>query len=244
MPMDLPVAGARARWDGVGRWFGSGRSEGRQGCGQRGQRGQPQRAGGSDVRCRQRSTGLQPRRAPGACGNGLLVSEWAVDRRCGRCRDRRVKPLPGVRHNSRQCQRLPTGIRPDRYRRSAHQRRLQAAAGGNSRARVCGSLPIVRDTARRRVRSGQACSDHRHCTPPAILRPCSHAAMQSCSHAAMPRGATAGQGAAGSEQCQGHVSATAVCGSGNAAAGNQSSRSSRAQMPSFSRLTGKRVAAV
>ena len=175
MPMDLPVAGARAGWDGVGRWFGSGRSEGRQGC------GQPQRRWRRCVRRRQRSTGAQPRRAPGACGNrACWCQSGAVDRRCGRCRDRRVKPLPGVRHNSRQCQRLPTGIRPDRYRRSAHQRRLQAAAGGNSRARVCGSLPIVRDTARRRVRSGQACSDHRHCTPPAILRPCSHAAMQSC----------------------------------------------------------------
>lgn len=177
--MDLPVAGARAGWDGVGRWFGSGRSEGRQG------RGQPQRRGGGDVyvvasAAQARSPGAHPARVEMAC----WCQSGAVDRRCGRCRDRRVKPLPGVRHNSRQCQRLPTGIRPDRYRRSAHQRRLQAAAGGNSRARVCGSLPIVRDTARRRVRSGQACSDHRHGTPPAILRPCSHAAMQSCSHAA------------------------------------------------------------
>ena len=203
-------------------------------------RGQPQRRGGGDVyvvasAAQARSPGAHPARVEMAC----WCQSGAVDRSCGRCRDRRVKPLPGVRHNSRQCQRLPTGIRPDRYRRSAHQRRLQAAAGGNSRARVCGSLPIVRDTARRRVRSGQACSDHRHSTPPPILRPCSHAVMQPCRG-----GATAGQGAAGSEQCQGHVSATAVCGSGNAAAGNQSSRSSRAQMPSFSRLTGKRVAAV
>ena len=178
--MDSTVAGAIAGWDGVGRWFGSGRSEGRQGCGQRGQRGNRSAQVAAMCGVGSAAQGCSPGAHPARVEMACWCQSGAVDRRCGRCRDRRVKPLPGVRHNSRQCQRLPTGIRPDRYRRSAHQRRLQAAAGGNSRARVCGSLPIVRDTARRRVRSGQACSDHRHCTPPAILRPCSHAAMQSC----------------------------------------------------------------
>lgn len=187
MPMDLPVAGARAGWDGVGRWFGSGRSEGRQGCGQRGQRGNRSAQVAAMCGVGSAAQGCSPGAHPARVEMACWCQSGAVDRRCGRCRDRRVKPLPGVRHNSRQCQRLPTGIRPDRYRRSAHQRRLQAAAGGNSRARVCGSLPIVRDTARRRVRSGQVRPAATIGT--ALHRPsCGRAAMQPCSHAAMPRG--------------------------------------------------------
>lgn len=49
----------------------------------------------------------------------------------------------------------------------------------------------------------------------------------------------------GSKKFHGGTSGNRVGGNGNAtASGNQSSRSSRAQMPSFSRLTGKRAALV
>ena len=175
MPMDLPVAGARAGWDGVGRWFGSGRSEGRQGC------GQPQRRWRRCVRRRQRSTGGSPGGHLPRVAMACWCQSGAVDRRCGRCRDRRVKPLPGVRHNSRQCQRLPARTRPERCRRSAHQRRMQAAAGHNPWARACGSLPIARGTAWRRGRSGLQ--------RPSALHSTGHpAAVQPCSHAVMPRG--------------------------------------------------------
>ena len=182
----------------------------------------------------------QPRRAPAACGNGLLVSErgsrstlWPVSR----------PPGEATAWGPAQLQTVPKAAGPDPARKVQTVCAPAPDAGSGRPQPVGASLRLIADSAWYGVAPGQVRPAAAIGT--ALHRPsCGRAAMQPCSHAA--GGATSGQGAAGSEQCQGHVSATAtaVGGSGNAAAGNQSSRSSRAQMPSFSRLTGKRVAAV
>ena len=125
----------------------------------------------------------QPRRAPAACGNGLLVSErgsrstlWPVSR----------PPGEATAWGPAQLQTVPKAAGPDPARKVQTVCAPAPDAGSGRPQPVGAGLRLIADSAWYGVAPGQVRSGLQR---PSALHSTAHpAAVQPCSHAVMPRG--------------------------------------------------------